>query len=253
MNGNSVNASIPEQSIAVIATYVGVMEEEVLISAARSGDSGAFVELYLRHNRRVLPRIYRITRNREDAEDALQDAALKAFVHLRSFEGRSSFASWFTRIAINSALMVLRRKRPGSKVSIEQLCEQSENHGAWEPQDHTDSPEDYYARRESEELLRKAIQRLPFIFREAMVFQQSEECSIEQVATELGISESAAKSRLMRGRKVLERRLSGTRPKTVSPPASGRRASSSRTNSKAVSASATGRLEASQSEGGREQ
>ena len=235
MNSNLVNASIPEQSIAVIATYLDAMEEEVLVSAARSGDSGAFVELYLRHNKKVLPRIYRITKNREDAEDALQDAALKAFVHLRSFEGRSSFASWFTRIAINSALMVLRRKQTGSKVSIEQLSGQSENHRAWEPQDHTDSPEACYARRESEELLRKAIQRLPYIFREAVEFQRSEACSTGQVAAELGISESAAKSRLMRGRRVLRHRLSGARRRTVSPLVLGRQASSSRTTGKLTS------------------
>jgi RNA polymerase sigma-70 factor (ECF subfamily) len=253
MNSNLANASIPEQSISVIATYFGVMEEEVLISAASSGDSGAFVELYLRHNKKVLPRIYRITRNREDAEDALQDAALKAFVHLRSFEGRSSFASWFTRIAINSALMVLRKKRTRSKVSIEQLSGQSENHLAWEPQDHAESPEDCYARRESEELLRKTIQHLPCIFREAVELQQSEECSIGQVSAELGISKPAAKSRLMRARKVLRHRLSGERRRTVSTLVLDRQDSPSRTNSKAVSASATGRLEAVQSEGGREQ
>jgi RNA polymerase sigma factor (sigma-70 family) len=175
MNSNSVNASIPEQRNVVIATCLGATNDEVLVSAARSGDPGAFVELYERHSKKVLPRIYRITQNREDAEDAFHDAVLRAFVHVKSFEGRSTFASWLTRIATNSALVVLRKRRTGTEISIEQLSERSENH--WEPQDHAESPESYSARRQSEELLRNAIQRLPCIFLEAVELQQAEECS----------------------------------------------------------------------------
>jgi RNA polymerase sigma-70 factor (ECF subfamily) len=228
MNSNLVNASIPEQSIVVIADCLGAMNDELLVSAARSGDHGAFIELYERHFKKVTPIIYRITKNREDAEDVLQDAALKAFVHLNSFEGRSSFACWLTRIAINSALVALRKKRVGAEVSIEQLSEPSENHRPWEPQDLADSPEDSYARRESGELLRNAIQHLPWIYRGAVEFQQSEECSTGEVAAELGISKSAAKSRLTRARKALRGRLSNARTGTVRLAASARDASSSR-------------------------
>ena len=244
MNSNSVNASIPEQRNVVIATCLDAMNEEVLVSAARSGDPGAFVELYERHSKKVLPRIYRITNNREDAEDAIQDAVLRAFVHVKSFEGRSSFASWLTRIAINSALMVLRKRRAGTEIPIEQLSEQSENRRAWEPQDHAESPETYAARRQSEELLRNAIQRLPCIFREAVELQQAEECSMGQVAERFGISESAAKSRLMRARKVLRRRLSGTCPRTVRTPPSASRLSSSPIVSSAPSAAQAGATQA---------
>lgn len=203
-----------------MADCMAAMNDDVLVSAARSGDPGAFVELYERNSQKILPRIYRITKNREDAEDAIQDAVLRAFVHVKSFEGRSTFASWLTRIAINSALIVLRKRRPGTEISIEQLSEQTENRRVWEPQDHAESPETYAARRQSEELLRNAIQRLPCIFREAVELQQAEECSTGQVAERFGISESAAKSRLMRARKVLRRRLSGTRPRTVRTPPS---------------------------------
>jgi DNA-directed RNA polymerase specialized sigma24 family protein len=114
--------------------------------------------------------------------------------------------------------VVLRKRLTGTEISIEQLSERSENH--WEPQDHAESPESYSARRQSEELLRNAIQRLPCIFLEAVELQQAEECSTGQVAEEFGISESAAKSRLMRARKVLHRRLSGSRMRTVRVPAS---------------------------------
>ena len=201
MQANSVNASIPEQSSVVIAPCLGPMKDEVLVSAAKSGDAVAFAELYERHSKKVLSRIYRITTNREDAEDALQDAVLRAFVYVKSFEGRSTFASWLTRIATNPALVVSSKRLTGTEISIEQLSERSENHLG------TAGP-----RRISGELLRAAAKRRTIaecdstavcIFLEAVELQQAEECSTGQVAEEFGTSESAAKSRLMRARKVL--------------------------------------------------
>lgn len=189
--------------------------DDLLVSAAKEGDHSAFVELYERHSRKVLPTIYRITKNQEDTEDALQDAALRAFLHIKGFEGRSNFSSWLTRIAANSALMILRKRRAGT-VSIEQMTDDSENSRAWEPADHSETPEACYARRESEELLRNAIQRLPCSFREAMELQRAEEYSSCEVAQELGITLSAAKSRLMRARKTLRQRLSRTRLRNIS-------------------------------------
>ena len=253
MNSNLVSASIAEQSSVVMANCLAAMNDEVLVCAARSGDSGAFVELYERHSKKVLPRIYRITKNREDAEDAFQDAVLRAFVHIRSFEGRSNFTSWLTRIAMNSALMVLRRRKSGKEISLQQICDETGNSQVWEPQDHADSPEACYARRESEELLLKALQRLPCIFRETVALQHAEECSTGEVAAKLGISESAVKSRLMRARKVLRRRLSGSRPRTLRTPASVRRVSLTRTSSKAHDLPVSGLLGVEQSEGGRAQ
>jgi RNA polymerase sigma-70 factor (ECF subfamily) len=204
---NLVNTSIPEHNNVVVAGCLSTMDDTRLVSAARAGDRSAFTELYERHSRKVLPRIYRITKNREDAEDAFQEAVLRAFVHLKSFEGRSNFTSWLTRIAINSALMVLRKRR-GGEVSFEQICDDSgKNSRAWEPRDLAETPEANFARRESEELLRKAIRRLPSIFGEAMELQLAREYSTSQIAQELGISLSAAKSRLMRARKTVRRRL----------------------------------------------
>lgn len=212
---NLFDSSDSKSNTAAAAQYPSAVDEEHLVSAARSGDSNAFVELYDRHSKKLLARIYRITRNWEDAEDALQDAAVRAFVHVASFEGRSNFASWLTRIATNSAFMVLRKRRASAEVSIEQSFEQSENRVMREPPDYAESPEAYSARRESERLLRQAIQRLPRIFRETIEVQQAQDCSTGRVAAELGISESAAKSRLMRARNVLRRRLSGARTRTA--------------------------------------
>lgn len=229
-----VNTSSHEHNNVVIADCLNTMDDTRLVSAARAGDRSAFTELYERHSRKVLPRIYRIVKNREDAEDVLQDAVLSAFVHLKSFEGRSNFTSWLTRIAINSALMVLRKRR-GAEISIEQLRDDSKNPRTWEPQGHSETPEACYARRESEELLRNAIQRLPFIFRDSLELQHAREYSSSQVAEELGVSVSAAKSRLMRARRTLRRRLSGTRPRNGSKPVSSRGASRSGVDSKTAS------------------
>lgn len=95
------------------------MSDELLVSAAKSGDANAFVELSRRHSAKLLHRTYRITRNWQDAEDVLQESFLKAFIHLKDFEARSSFASWLTQITINSALMILRKKRCHPEISIE--------------------------------------------------------------------------------------------------------------------------------------
>ena len=214
---NLVNAHGVEQNV-VIAQCLDAMDDDLLVSAARAGDRTAFVELYERHSRKVLPRIYRITKNHEDAEDAFQDAVMRAFVHVKSFEGRSNFSSWLTRIATNSALMVLRKKRRGTEISIEQMCDDAESSRAWEPRDQSETPEAHYVGRESKELLQNAIRRLPFIFREALELQHERNYSTEQVADELGISPSAAKSRLMRARRTVRRRLSGARPRSVRKP-----------------------------------
>jgi RNA polymerase sigma-70 factor (ECF subfamily) len=234
-HANLVNLPIPNHNNVATDECWSALDDALLVSAARAGHHSAFVELYERHSRKVLPRIYRITKNREDAEDAFQDAVLRAFLHIKGFEGRSNFTSWLTRIATNSALMVLRKRRGGAEISIEQMCDDSDNSRAWEPPDYSETPEACYARRESEELLRNAIQRLPCIFRDAVELQHAQEYSSGQVAEELGISLSAAKSRLMRARRTLGRRLSGTRPRKASKPGSPREASPSRVKSKAAS------------------
>jgi RNA polymerase sigma-70 factor, ECF subfamily len=211
-----VKVSFPSHNNVVIDECLSVWDDDLLVYAARTGHRGAFVELYERHSGKLLPIIYRITKNREDAEDALQNAVLSALVHMKSFEGRSTFTSWLTRIAINSALIVLRKRRGGTERSIEQMREDSGNPRTWEPPDHSATQEACYIQWESEELLRSAIQRLPCIFREAVNLQYAREYSSSQVADELGISLSAAKSRLMRGRRILRRRLSDTRLRNAS-------------------------------------
>jgi RNA polymerase sigma-70 factor (ECF subfamily) len=148
-----------------------------------------------------MPKIYRITRNREDAEDAFQDAIMRAFAHLNRFEGRSTFTSWLTQIAINSALMVLRKRRRAAEVSLEQTRDDAESPSFWEPRDPGDTPEVCCMRRENERLLWDAIGRLPWIFRQPVELRYVRGYSTAQIATELGISISGAKTRLRRARK----------------------------------------------------
>ena len=109
------------------------LSDELLVSAAQAGDASAFVELKERHVNKLLWRIYRITRNWQDAEDVLQESFLKAFVHLPGFEGRSSFSSWITRIAINSALMLLRKRRV-VEISIDAFASDGETWSGWKLQ-----------------------------------------------------------------------------------------------------------------------
>ena len=185
---------------AAISHSLKQMTDEWLVLAAKDGNANAFAELRDRHSSKILRTTYRITRNWEDAEDALQDAFLKAFTHLKKFEGRSSFSSWVTRIAINMSLMILRKKRTNREFSIDPSDNDCESYDNWEPPDLREDPERRYARHEREELLRRAICRLSPALRTAVELQQAQEYSMQELADSLGISLAAVKSRLLRAR-----------------------------------------------------
>jgi RNA polymerase sigma-70 factor, ECF subfamily len=183
------------------------MSDEALVSTAKSGDATAFVELSKRHSNRVLLTTYRITRNWQDAEDALQDSLLKAFSHLNGFQEKSSFATWLTRIAINSALMILRKKRVCVEISIDGNDDPDDKYERWEARSLTEDPESRFARSEREELLRNAILRLPPVCREVVELRQAKDYSAREIAQALGISVAAVKSRLSRARLTLRAAL----------------------------------------------
>jgi RNA polymerase sigma-70 factor (ECF subfamily) len=183
------------------------LSDELLVVRAKAGDTSAFVELRERHSIKVLRTVYRITRNWEDVEDALQESLLKAFKHLNGFENKCSFSSWLTRIAINSALMTLRRRRACREISIDSTDDDGTIFGRLEPQDLSEDPERRYARCEREELLKRAILRLRPGLRDVVELRQAEECSLKELAERLGISLAAAKSRLLRARVALQARL----------------------------------------------
>src|ERR1700742_551467 len=136
------------------------MDDDLLVQSAQAGHEWAFVELCTRNSKRVFNTIYGVTKNREDAEDALQDSMMRAFLHLKQFDRRSSFATWFTRIGINSALMILRKKRIRQETSIDASLE-GEGWHTWQVADHSADPEVYYVGSERSQHLRRAICHLP--------------------------------------------------------------------------------------------
>ena len=132
--------------------------DEVLVGAAKLGDRPAFAELWERYSNTAFKVAYLITRNRDDAEDVIQDAWMKAYVHLTTFDGRAKLSTWLTRIVINSGLMTLRRKRRHLETSME--ITDGKTWQQWEIADQTKDVEELYARHERIERSKRAICRL---------------------------------------------------------------------------------------------
>lgn len=193
-----------------VPTY---MSDAALVSEAKSGDHSAFEELCKRHSTKLTRYIRRLLADRSDAEDALQETLFKAFTHLESFEGRSSVLTWLTRIAINTALMNLRRKR-GRTVSIDDTGEDSGTGDGWLVRDGAPDPECQLIQKQQEMLLADGIRQLPPLLRAALELRVRYGYSGKQIAEILGISEAAAKSRLMRAQLRLQERgrLRANRP-----------------------------------------
>ena len=180
--------------------------DEVLVAAAKSGNHPAFGELWRRYSNTVFKIVYRVTGSRDDAEDAVQDAWMKAFIHLKTFDGRAKFSTWLTRIAINSALMILRRKRSHPETSMDWSVD-GETWQQWEVADKKANIEEHYARKEAEKDLKRAIHRLRPVLRAIVEIQQSHDGSVKEIARAAGISVAATKSRLLRARTVLRKSL----------------------------------------------
>jgi RNA polymerase sigma factor (sigma-70 family) len=176
-----------------------------LLEAARRGESSAFERLCAPNKARMFQTLQRITKNREDAEDALQESLLSAYINLHRFDGRSSFSTWLTRIGINAALMTLRKKRTHRELPIEGPSESGENTAYFEVPDHAPDPEERFARREREVLVRSAVRDLRPTIRKAVEFGQMQEKSMRETAKLLGISVAAAKARLFHARAALRK------------------------------------------------
>jgi RNA polymerase sigma-70 factor, ECF subfamily len=176
--------------------------DDALVAAARCGEKDAFGKLVSRYEPRVLAVAQRITKNREDAEDVVQDAFHNAFRHLKNFRNESRFSTWLTPIAVNEALMLLRKKRR----AVEVLAESTDsyvNSASMALADRGPTPEQWCWHRERTESLTKAINRLGPTIRKTIVVGDIQEHSVEETAGILGASISAVKSRLSRGRREL--------------------------------------------------
>ena len=181
-------------------------DEFVLVAAAKNGNARAFEVLIARHRRRILAVALRYSRVRQDAEDIMQQSFQKAFLHLQQFEGRSSFSTWLTRVAINEAQM-LQRKSGMREVSIDDLNENAETVTPLEIRDSAPDPEADYSQREWRRLLSNAINELPHRTRRAIELRDLDERSTEETARIMGISVAAVKGRIFQGRKKLRKRL----------------------------------------------
>jgi RNA polymerase sigma-70 factor, ECF subfamily len=195
--------ALPQQDQTAKCLLRGASDES-LVAAAKQGFHLAFVEVCKRHSRCIFVAAYRITKNREDAEDACQDATLKAFVHLKTFDGRAKFSSWLTRIAINSALMILRQRRRRNETSIDAPLD-GETGVTLDVTDPAKDVDMAYIEHERNVRLRKAINRLRPALRDVLEIRLSSDGSVQEIAQQAGISVAAAKSRLIRGRQTLER------------------------------------------------
>jgi RNA polymerase sigma factor (sigma-70 family) len=178
-----------------------------LVAAAKNGNRKAFEILVERHEQRIFFVAQRITRRREDAEDVVQQSFQKAFIHLGKFEGRSTFSTWLTRIAITEALMFLRRSRGLREVLIDDLNDSEETGTALEFPDSSPDPEASYSKREWVEILSLAMNELSPGIRRAIQLRELDERSSEETARIMGISVAALKGRMFHGRRKLRERL----------------------------------------------
>lgn len=181
-----------------------------LVAAAKSGDHQAYAELCRRHSRQIFRTVLRITRNAEDAEDAVQESLMRAFVHLCSFNGRCAFSSWLTRIAINCALMQLRRRQryPDSRLDT---FDNVDNEAHRDFVERSPTPEELCVEAELARTVRRAVSRLRPSLKRAISVWYSQDASVEQIATLLGITQAATKARLFRGRAALRLTLGSPR------------------------------------------
>jgi len=179
--------------------------DERLVAAAKTGHGGAFDELFKRYAQNMFRTARRITRNREDAEDAVQECFLNAFIHLRSFDGRSRFSTWLTRIAVNAALMKIRKNHRSREISLDEQIETNELQPERKRTDSWLNPEESYAQSERKTIVRSAVAELRPKIRKVLELHQLQEFSMRETAEVLGVTVTAVKARLFHARAKLRR------------------------------------------------
>lgn len=184
-----------------------ILDETALVAQSREGDASAYGELVRRYQNKIFRLALHITQNREDAEDVLQETFLKAFEHLDQFQGNSKFYTWVVRIAVNQALMKLRRRKNDKSVSMDETIDTGEDTMIREIAAWDEDPEQRLSREELGGILDKAVESLDAPYRSVFVLRDIEELSTEETAEALGLSIPAVKSRLLRARLQLREKL----------------------------------------------
>lgn len=185
----------------------GVFDESAFVTRAKLGDTAAFAELVSHYERKIFRLAKHITQNDEDAEDVLQESFLKAYEHLGDFQGNSKFYTWIVRIAVNEALMKLRKRKTDRTVSLDESIDLGEEPVVREIAVWEDNPEQRYSQTELREILDNAIDSLRPAFRTVFVLRDVEDLSTEETAAVLNLSIPAVKSRLLRARLQLREKL----------------------------------------------
>jgi RNA polymerase sigma-70 factor (ECF subfamily) len=183
-------------------------DESLLVTEAKAGNYAAFEELVNRYERKIYRLGLNITGNREDAEDVLQEAFLKAFEHLPEFREDSRFYTWIVRIAVNESLMKLRKRRTSREVPIDDSSDENGEVLVREFADWKPNPEQEYARAELEGILERGVQALTAGLRTVFYLRDVEGLSTEETADLLNLSVGAVKARLFRARLRLREELS---------------------------------------------
>ena len=178
-----------------------------LVHASKKGDAAAFEQLVKRYDRRLLRISQTVTRNREDSEDAVQEALLKAFQNLADFREDSQFSTWLIRITVNQSLMKLRKQRTHKEVSLDEDFQADGNSLPLDVPDRAPNPEQLCWASELRAILVRAIEELRPLLRTVFVLRDVEGLSIEQTAQVLNLSQGAVKARLWRVRLHLRERL----------------------------------------------
>jgi RNA polymerase sigma-70 factor (ECF subfamily) len=184
-----------------------LLDELALVAQSREGDSEAYGQLVRRYQNKIFRLAQHITQNREDAEDVLQETFLKAYEHLDQFQGNSKFYTWIVRIAVNQALMKLRRRKNDKSVSLDETIDTGEDTIVREIAAWDEDPEQKLGREEMGDILDKAVENLEAPYRSVFVLRDIEELSTEETAEALGLSVPAVKSRLLRARLQLREKL----------------------------------------------
>jgi RNA polymerase sigma-70 factor, ECF subfamily len=189
-----------------VSSQAGI-DEATLVAQAREGEDRAFAELVRRYEGKIFRLAQHVTQNREDAEDVLQETFMKAYEHLDQFKGDSKFYTWIVRIAVNQALMKLRRRKTDKSVSMDETIDTGEDTLVREIAAWDEDPEQRFSREELGDILDSAVQSLDPPYRSVFVLRDIDELSTEETAEALNLSVPAVKSRLLRARLQLREKL----------------------------------------------
>lgn len=196
-----------DKSVQLTAAETPI-DDLALVHASKSGEVAAFEELVRRYERKLFRIAQHLVRNREDAQDVVQEAFLKAFQHLGQFREDSQFSTWLIRITLNQSLLRLRERRTTKEVPTDNNFESEDEHLPIDVADWAPNPEELYRAAELHEILRNTLEELAPGLRVVFVLRDIEGFSVQQTADTLELSVTAVKSRSLRARLQLRERLS---------------------------------------------